>query len=281
MTAGDRADLVAAIGVERDDAQFRRGAGRHQRLVMVANHELAAAEPRRQADDQGADHAIVLLGVLVRREELHARVDQQVVQPRFEIACQGQAEIAANAREDLVQDRLPTLLDRDPVARDLPGVANGRVEQRLVLQAVAGGLGDLAQLLRRGSQNRQGDAAGALDADVEIGGGQRETRCERALRLDAGEQPGDLVELGGEGGDGVGAGHGGAGEARAAGLSTGRFMPFKQRIAIMSTGNGCSDGGAGQLSHLNSAERKNPWFINRLQSHDNARNGHRPTTRSM
>jgi hypothetical protein len=55
-------------------------------LAVMLDHHRAALELRRQAHDQRADHAVRLLRIPVRDEELAGRVDEQIVQFRIEAA---------------------------------------------------------------------------------------------------------------------------------------------------------------------------------------------------
>ena len=71
---------MAAIGVEGDEGQLLARAPEAHLLVVVLHLDRAPLVIRRQEDDEAADHAVLLLGVLMGEKELARLVDQHVVQ---------------------------------------------------------------------------------------------------------------------------------------------------------------------------------------------------------
>ena len=138
-------------------------------------HPQRAADVRRRPDQhQRGDHAGVLLGVLVRLEELAGAVDQQVVQPGVDLLH------AKRLRDRLLQrgEGVWLPVEAEQVGADLAGVAHGGVQQSLVAQAELGGLAEVVQCLGLGGRQRLGEQAESFDLDRQVSGGQAAFRPE-------------------------------------------------------------------------------------------------------
>jgi hypothetical protein len=72
--------LVSGVGVERHEHQRRGRPAVADGFAAVFDDEVAAGGSRRQQHHQRGDHRVVLLGVLVRGEELAGFVDEHRVQ---------------------------------------------------------------------------------------------------------------------------------------------------------------------------------------------------------
>ncbi len=109
-------------------------------------------------------------------EELAVRVDQHRVQLRPQLAVGGQPEIAAETVERW-SERLvpPARVDLDPTLRDLPGVPDAAIENRLLAMPVARRARHLAQLPRLRLRHGQRDRSNAPHLELQIA-------CRRAPR---------------------------------------------------------------------------------------------------
>ncbi len=190
-----RANRVVAVGVECDEHEPVCRAAIADLLVVVLDHECAALRRRRQQDHECADHAVGLLGVLVSREELTRSVHEQVVELGAQRAALRQAEIACDALERWIERAPPApRVDLHLALADLPGVAHAPVEQRLVSQAIPGGMRDLAQAARARLGQRQRDRSGADHVEVELIDARGPPRRERPRRPGAREHLSDPID---------------------------------------------------------------------------------------
>ena len=193
MARGDRADLVPAVGVERDQRQVGLRPPVGGRLAEVVDDEIPAGVRGRQRDDQRRDHRVVLLGVLVRQEELAFLVDQQGMQVGGQPAVPGQSEFLAQ-RLEFGAEALPARpLDADEFAGDLPRVADREIGERLLPVPEGRPAAEVTKLPGLVGGHRQGDRADALDLQPDVG-------RSLGLQLDArryvvlgGEQVGQLL----------------------------------------------------------------------------------------
>src|SRR5260370_20305747 len=96
-------------------------------------------------------------------EKLTRFVDEQVMQSGCELDALGQAEILAHTLEHWNErPRPPGPVDRDQALRDLPGIADSRIEAGSILQPVAGRTGDCCQSTRVGMADRERNPPDAL-----------------------------------------------------------------------------------------------------------------------
>ena len=191
-----RPDLVAAIGVEGDEGQLLPRAPEAHLLVVVLHLDRAPLVIRRQEDDEAADHAVLLLGVLMGEEELARLVDQHVVQRRGQTALLGKPEAAAHALQLRQEGLLPSaLVDPDAAAGDLPGVADPGVQEGPLFEAVAGRAGDAAQPARPGAGDREGHAPDAPHFEAESVRLGRGVRGEGAGRRDLRQEIGQFGQF--------------------------------------------------------------------------------------
>jgi hypothetical protein len=147
----------------------------------MLDHEHTPRRRRGQRHDQGPDHRVGLLGVLVRGEELARCVDQHRVELGCQLASLRQTEIGAQAIEDGSEGSVPLLfVDLNAALRDLPRVADLRVQQRLLALAEPGRSTYQAQLLRLADRDGQSDQADAVDLQPQVIGAGGASRAERA-----------------------------------------------------------------------------------------------------
>jgi hypothetical protein len=148
-------DLVPAVRVERDQSQLRPRPAVGDGLALVVDDQGAAAEGTREEDDQGADHVVGLLRVLVRGEELSRTVDQQGVELGLEPRAVGQTQLGTEVVERREQGSVPPPpVDPHPALGDLPAVTHRGVEQGLLTLSVVGGTSNAAKGLRLGCGHR-------------------------------------------------------------------------------------------------------------------------------
>lgn len=189
----DGQDLVACVGVARDERERRRRPRVADRLVAMPDHEIAARRPRRQHHDEAPNHLVGLLGVLVRSEELSGLVDQHRVQLGRQRARLGQTQVAADQIEDRAQRGLPpSLIDPHPRPRNLPRVTDPPVEDRLFAVAVLRRTRDESQPLRLSGRYRELQRSDALDGESEIVGGRGSSRRERPTAAPIPQQRSEL-----------------------------------------------------------------------------------------
>ena len=88
------------------------------------------------------------------------------------------------------------MIDRDAALGEFPGVARAWVQARLVLETVAGRVGDLDELARRAGSYGETDASDAPDFKMKIGGGGGEASCEFSPPSDLPQLPTDFGQRG-------------------------------------------------------------------------------------
>jgi hypothetical protein len=147
----------------------------------MLDHENAARGRRWQRHDQRPDHGVGLLRVLVRGEELAWCIDQHRVEFGSQLASLRQAEFGAQAVEDRSQRSVPlSFVDLYAALRDLPRVADIRVQQRLLALAEPGRSTYQAQLLRLSDGDGQGDRADAPHLQPQVIGARGASCTKRA-----------------------------------------------------------------------------------------------------
>jgi hypothetical protein len=179
-----RADLVPAIRVERDQHDVGRRPPVGGGLAEVVDDELPTSVCRRQHHDQGRDHRIVFLGVLVREEELTLLVDQQGMQVGGQPAMLRQPELLAHGIELGAEPQAARPLGTNHLPGDLPRVADRGIGERLLPPLVGRRTPEATQPASLVRGHRQGDAADDLHLQVEVGrrlGPQLDTRRQLIL----------------------------------------------------------------------------------------------------
>nr|WP_245988429.1 hypothetical protein [Flexivirga caeni] len=157
VTGAHRPHLVPAIGVEGNEDQFVAGPSEDPFSAAVVDHQLATGVDRRQGDHESGDHLVVLLGILVRQEELALAVDEHRVEFGPQGGVRRQTECLAEAIEHRLELQLPLVATEGHlVGRQLPGVAHRCVVECFPTAAVCRRAGDRDQLLRLGGADRQG-----------------------------------------------------------------------------------------------------------------------------
>ena len=143
--------FVSAVGVEGDGGKRPFRSPVSLPLLAAPHHQLAAGVVGWQRYHQGADHRVVLLGILVGEEELARLVDQERVQVGGQRGGVRKAQLFLGSSEHILQRRVAPR-GADQVLRDLPGIADLGVGQRLGAPPEPGGLAETNQLarLRRG-----------------------------------------------------------------------------------------------------------------------------------
>jgi hypothetical protein len=114
---------------------------------------------------QGADHRVVLLGILVREEELIRLVDQQRVQIDGQLGPVRKPKLILYRRQDVGQ-RSVVPHGADEALRNLPGVADVRVGQRLLAPPKPSRLAELDELAHLRGCQREPDAPEPLDVQA-------------------------------------------------------------------------------------------------------------------
>jgi hypothetical protein len=193
-SAGDRPDLVPAIGVEGDQLQRGAAAAEGHDLAVLLDRHFATAERRRKRDDKSPDHSVVLLRILVRHEEIAPLVEQHVVQLGLQGGTFGEAEPRTDVLEQRDQRGVPArLLDADAPPGDLPAVPYSCVEYGTVAESVAGRLRDGTKFRNRRRRKRQIEGTDAFHLDAECLRRSGSLDGEGAGRRDALEQIGDVL----------------------------------------------------------------------------------------
>ena len=197
MPGFDRANLMVAIGVERDQRELAAVPADGDPLVAMLDFDGATRKVRGQDHDQRANHVVGLLGIAVGGEELARSIDEHVVQRRLEAGAVTESEIAPHVLEERPQRFPPArFVDLDTALRDLPGVWYLRIKPRLSLQAVASRPRNRAEPTRHGACDRPSDAANALHVEAQVVGCAGPTRGKRARCLDAREQLAHVLQRG-------------------------------------------------------------------------------------
>jgi hypothetical protein len=136
----------------------------HHLPPEVPDDQFAAAMDRGQYQRQGRKHAGSLFGVPVLDKEAAGVVDEQLIKiGRDRLA---DAEAAGRLGNEFSQAALPMApADADPARFDLPGSPDLAIDQRRLAATIGCRLRDGDQLLELHRQQREGDAAHALDID--------------------------------------------------------------------------------------------------------------------
>ncbi len=177
-------DFVPAVGVEGDHRQLRLRPPVGLPLIEVAHHQLAAGVTGRQRHHQGADHRVVLLAVLMGKEELARLVDQKRMKIGGQLGGDRQAQLVFRRCQDAVQ-RVVVPPGADEVLRDLPRVADARVDQRLLAAAEPGRLAEAEELAGLRGRHRERDGPDALDLEAQVIGTRSQFHAEGGLRVAA------------------------------------------------------------------------------------------------
>lgn len=161
----------------------------------VRDRERAAAAGSRQGHDQGPDHRVDLLGVLVRGEELARPVHQQRVELRLEPSAGQQAEAGPQPVEHRPERPVPSpSIDLDPALGDLPRVPDAPVEQgRLAALAVPRRPSEPAELARLRLIDGQAKLAHPSNLDAQGIGRRRPVRAVPPVALHLAQEGADPV----------------------------------------------------------------------------------------
>ena len=158
---------MPGVGVEGDERKRGLRSPVSLPFLVVPHHQLAAGVAGWQRHHQGADHRVVLLGILVGEEELVRLVDQERVKIGGQLGGVRQAQLFPGRREDARQ-RVAVPLGADEVPGDLPGIADVLVGQRLGAAPEPGRLAEADERagLRGSDRERDPPEAGYLQVQV-------------------------------------------------------------------------------------------------------------------
>ena len=192
----DRLDLVPAVGIEGDEGELPAGAAVDDLLALVLDDQGAALERGRQRHDQGADHGVGLLRILVRQEELARAIDQEGVELGLEPAAVGQPEIGAQLFEHRQERPVPpSAVDLHPAPGNLPGVPDSPVEKRLLPPSIASGPGEPAEILRLSPRDGKAEPSEPLHLQLQVLGRRRPPGGEAPGRADRAEDLADPLKV--------------------------------------------------------------------------------------
>lgn len=155
----------------------------------MLNHQAAAGGRPGQGHDETGDHAVGLLGVLVRGEVLTRGIHQHRVELRLQPAPVRETQFATQLFEHRSQRRPPaTVVDPHPTLGNLPRVTYLLVQQRPLPQPVLRRPGDADQPLRLLRRHRQPQRADTTHLHVQFVRTHRRPCTERTARLQASQQ---------------------------------------------------------------------------------------------
>ena len=196
VPAFDGEDLVAGVAVERHEHQRRCRALVTLGLAAVFDKEVTTGGVRWQHHDQGADHVVGLLRVLVTGEELTGLVHQHRMQLRSQTRRVGEPEVGTDGVEYREEGLVPAaLVDSDPRLRDLPRVTNPSVEHRPGAVAVLRRPSDEPELLGLRRADRKPDRSHPTNVDAQVGGRCRPPSRVRPLGAQIRQQLGEFVPV--------------------------------------------------------------------------------------
>jgi len=187
---------VPAVGIEGDEGELPAGAAVDDLLALVLDDQGAALERGRQRHDQGADHGVGLLRILVRQEELARAIDQEGVELGLEPAAVGQPEIGAQLFEHRQERPVPpSAVDLHPAPGNLPGVPDSPVEKRLLPPSIASGPGEPAEILRLSPRDGKAEPSEPLHLQLQVLGRRRPPGGEAPGRADRAEDLADPLKV--------------------------------------------------------------------------------------
>jgi hypothetical protein len=150
----------------------------------MPHDQLAAGVPGRQRHNQGSDHRIGFLGVLVGEGVLVLLIHQQGMKIGGQLGSVRKPKLLSYRRKDDPQRGIVPL-GADEIPRDLPRVADVRVGQRLPAAAEPGRPPEAERLAGPRGRHREFDGPEALDLQSQVVRPRRQLHAERGLRVAA------------------------------------------------------------------------------------------------